>query len=56
MIILFIDLVSTSSNEYGRSTVCRLGISITYPIIQYQTKKNNITRIIETISIRSDGC
>ena len=54
--ILVIDLDRTHSNEPGRSTVCRLGISIQYSIIQYQTGKSYKTRIIETISIRSNRC
>ena len=43
-------------NESGRSTVCRFGISIYDLIIQCQTRKSYDTRLIETISIRSDGC
>ena len=54
--ILVIDLDWTNLNESGRLTVWRLGISIQYSIIQYQTRKNNITRIKETILIRSDRC
>ena len=38
--ILVIDLDLTSSNEIGRSTVCRFGISIHDSIIQYQTRKS----------------
>ena len=38
--ILVIDLDSTYSNERGRLTVCRLGISIHHSIIQYQTRKS----------------
>ena len=49
-----IDLDLTFSNESGRSTVCRLGISIQYSVIQYQTRKSNFVRLIETISIRND--
>ena len=40
MQILVIDLVWTCWNELGRSTVCRLGISIHDSIIQYQTRKS----------------
>ena len=54
--ILVIDLDWIFSNEIGRSTVCRFGISIQYSIIQYQTRKSNWTRILETKSIRSDRC
>ena len=54
--ILVIDLDWTSSNEPGRSTVWRFGISIHDSIIQYQTRKSYWTRIFETISTRSDGC
>ena len=39
--ILVIDLVCTTSNESGRSTVCRLGISIYDSIIQYITRKSH---------------
>ena len=51
-----IDLDWTRLNESGSLTVLRFGISIQYPIIQYQTRKSNKTRLIETISIsiRSD--
>ena len=49
--ILVIDLDWTFWNEPGRSTVCRFGISIHHSIIQYQTKKSNITSILETMSI-----
>ena len=38
--ILVIDLDSTNSNEPGRLTVCRFGISIHHSIIQYQTRKS----------------
>ena len=56
--ILVIDLDSTYSNELGRLTVCRFGISIYHSIIQYQTRKSYWTRIKETISKsnRSNGC
>ena len=54
--ILVIDLDLTFWNELGSLTVCRFGISIQYSIIQYQTRKSYNTRIIETISIRSDRC
>ena len=54
--ILLIDLDWTYSNEWGRLIICRLGISIHDSIIQYQTRKSYWTRIIETISTRSDGC
>ena len=39
--ILVIDLDVTCSNEPGRSTVCRLGISIHHSTIQYQTRKSH---------------
>ena len=54
--ILVIDLDRTHSNELGRLTVCRLGISIHDSIIQYQTRKSYKTSRRETNSIRSDGC
>ena len=56
--ILVIDLDRTHSNELGRLTVCRLGISIHDSIIQYQTRKSYETRMTETISrfMGSDGC
>ena len=54
--ILVIDLDFTSSNEPGRSTVWRFGISIHDSIIQYQTRKSYWTKINKTRSIRSDGC
>ena len=60
--ILVIDLDSTYWNdllyqEEPRSmTVCRLGISIQYSIIQYQTRKSYDMRIKETTFNRSDGC
>ena len=38
--ILVIDLEWTYSNEPGRLTVCRFGISIHDSIIQYQTRKS----------------
>ena len=55
--ILVIDLDSTYSNESGRLTVWRLGISIQYSIIQYQTRKSHWTRLFKTISKsnRSNG-
>ena len=53
--ILVIDLNSTYSNDWDSLTVWRLGISIHHSIIQYQTRKSNWTRFIETISFRSDG-
>ena len=46
----------TSLNEKGRLTVCRFEISIHDSIIQYQTRKGHITRLIETISNRNDRC
>ena len=52
--ILVIDLDSTYSNDSGRLTVCRLGISIQYSIIQYQTRKSYWTSIIETTCNRYD--
>ena len=53
--IRVIDLDLTFWNERGRLTVCRLGISIQYSIIQYQTRKSYATRLMETTpSIRSD--
>ena len=39
MIILVIDLDVTFSNDQGRLTIFRLGISIQYSIIQYHTRK-----------------
>ena len=54
--ILVIDLDSTYSNERGRSTVFRLGISIHHSIIQYQTRKSHWTRLIETITIWNNIC
>ena len=40
IIILVIDLDWTSSNDQGRSTVFRFGMSIHDSIIQYQTRKS----------------
>ena len=56
IIILEIDLVLTFSNERGRSTAFRFGISIQYSIRQYITRKNHTTRSLETLFTRSDGC
>ena len=54
--ILLIDLDSTYSNEPGRLTISRFGISIQYSIIQYQTRKSNYKEIFETTINRCDRC
>ena len=54
--LLVTDSDETYLNEPGSSTTLRFGISIHDSLIQYQTWKSDIARMIETISIRSDGC
>ena len=54
--ILLTDKDWTYQNDRKKTTVCRLGISIQYSIIQYQTRKSYDMRIKETTFNRSDGC